>query len=310
MKYQIYTLSSDNDFRFINLLCLLESNKLYDDADVKIIPFNDKNEITDYISNIYENSEVIKTNSNFDNIGKEIFGDIEYRKNIPNWRLFRKLNFLSHDAKDKYKLFLDSNSIIINNISKIKIRKEHENGYIFGSRSRAGRSLTDLGFSFCNILNENVQNAFNAGFMLTKQNFDNDVFYNNFDYKNLKKLINKAPEQGFLALYLSINKNLCMTLSETNKYYSPMLSGAKTDFTKENIHLGKENKLSNNRIPFTIKWSGQVNLDPTQTNNKFILEELLKKSIKRLLSHQNRDDYLNKSIINDINSFLGKELEI
>lgn len=304
MNYDIYTLSSDNNFRFLNLICLLESNLLYDKKKVNIIPFNEDSPITEHLCTIYKDTHIVKPSLVFDEIGRKIFNSSEYRKGVDSWRLFRKLNFLTEkNHNDAYKLFLDSNSIIVNSISDINLPEQYDESIIFGARSVKNRTLTPIGFDFCNTLDKEIKNGFNAGFILTKLELDEDSFLHGYKNKNIRKLINAAPEQGFIAIYSALNDITTLTLTEIDKRYKTILSGNKTNLDKNEITLGLKNKI-NGRTPITIKWSGLNNLNSDRKNNTHLIEFLLKNARERIESLSHKDSKLNRYIIDSIKDFI------
>ena len=93
-----------NDDRLISLCTLLESNRCNDNWDIKVIPFDDNIKYMHQLSEIYS-FEIVSTDKKWDDLGKAIFKDEEYRSGLYSWRYFRKFNVFNEDDEDF--IFLD-----------------------------------------------------------------------------------------------------------------------------------------------------------------------------------------------------------
>lgn len=307
MDKNLFTLSSDSNDRFINLLCFLESNKHYNDFKTFIIPFDDNLEITSYISRLYTNVKIINPDESFDIIGKSIFHDREYRDGVPCWRLFRKLNFIPKNDFESINIFMDNNSVIVNNIEDcfLNLYNNSNVDVVFGARSLKDRTLSYLGFNIAEKLNETVKDGFNAGLMITNRSiFSNICLKSNLDFGLYSDLISIAPEQGFLALYLATNNYRCRCVSEISKNIKPMISGTRENL--EEFEIGKVN-LIKNKTPLIIKWSGHINLENKEcVPNQDFLVEILCSSLNRMKSSDFFEKSKHELIVRSINKFFKK----
>lgn len=194
------------------LRVMLESLRKYNpNITVKIIPFDDNLELTKKIARIY-NAKIIKTETVWDEIGKNIYNDIEYRPGIPSWRYFRKLNVFNEKNEDI--IFVDANIVCLSDLSKIN--KPNTIDFLFHNHSAMGRCFRKEDFeNIMSNLSPGLKGGYNMGFFMTNSNAMDINFAKKLSQQsNLKKYFGKAPEQAFLAYYIALTNSSHSTLSK------------------------------------------------------------------------------------------------
>lgn len=248
-EYTLYTMC--NDTRLINLSTLLESNNRFDNVHVKIIPFDSNIKLTTRLCSHY-NAEIITVDPKWDDLGKALFKDEEYRKNLMSWRYFRKFNVFN--AKNEEIIFLDSNVVICHSLSSV-VSMRDSNGFVFGSRSLIGRNFHSW-FSFIlSRQHKNVKEGFNAGFWSCNTDVFHSVNFRNITrFSGLRQGLTHSPEQSFLSMIIAIFNIPVELIHDIDENVLSMVPGG--DKSLINIESRDNSKYLNGKKILTLKWTG------------------------------------------------------
>lgn len=213
MKKVIYTCGNDRMTAYLEQL--LKSIRNYNsEIEIKIIPFDDNLKKTKELAQNY-NAKIINTNPIWDEIGKNLYGDIEYRPGIMAWRYFRKFN--SFNAQDETIFFMDANTLCLSNFNDLNIPEDCD--FIFHNHSAMGRCFRIPEFEkIISQLSPGIKGGFNMGFFISKSSSIDINFAKYLSVqRNLSLFFGKAPEQAFLAYYITILNKKFNLLHEVAK---------------------------------------------------------------------------------------------
>lgn len=275
MSYRIFTMASDSSHRIVNLLALLESNRLNDNAPVLVIPFDDAINLTSAVCDAY-NAKLILPLEQWDNVGRKIFGNECYRKNVPAWRFYRKFNAFDGVADKTF--FLDGNIILMSSLRQL-LPSLDKLDFVFSHRSLPGRSIQGWVKDMVNYANPDIKDGFGAAFWL----FEGDVFSDNSPLKlqeipGLRSGFGRAPEQGFLAFALGLAHLQVGLFSEIYPDMLPIVSARKLDEIGKKISFGVDNFHMRRQI-LSVKWSGVSNQKLGAPPLSGLLERVLESAV-------------------------------
>lgn len=171
-------------------------------ASLCVIPFDEECDEVATICRAASNLQLVHPDPRIDGIGKAIFGDEEYRKGIPSWRYFRKFNaFVGHQEKFA---FLDANCIPLADLRALS-SIESRNAILFGNRSVIDRSIKDESSrAFLSAISPALLGGYNCGLFYSQGGVVDIGLAQKIASPALRKVIGKAPEQGFLAYYMAV----------------------------------------------------------------------------------------------------------
>ncbi len=217
-KLHIYTLAS-KDFEcfitpFVESLEKSLKNSSYNLEQIGIIPFGEEH------LNL-PNSEKIKLvepDPFWDNLGKALFENQQYRLGVEAWRYFRKLNIFNDDAEDTIKIFIDLSTVFTPKFVKVldivkQLLENHE--IVLRAHSVRNRTLSP---SLQNLLFPSIKTGFNASFFAFKKILIKRVANNIYNYSNyFKDFTSVAPEQFAISLMIYLNRLNYAILDEALK---------------------------------------------------------------------------------------------
>lgn len=285
-NYVIYTMCDDS--RISSLAILLETNSKYDNMEVKIIPFNDNIEQTKKLCNFY-NAKVIDCNKKWDDLGKSLYKDKDYRPNIKAWRYFRKLNVFNE--KNENFIFLDSNIVIFNSLIEV-INLLDKREIVFGSRSMEKRNFTPWSKELLNISNPKIKDGFNAGFWATNSNIFNNLNIEALiKHSNIRNCLTISPEQSFLSLILALKHSNIGLIGEDIKYTLAMISGESINL--DSIEEKNNSYFINNQKILTVKWTGKYFLEfKEKIPNWSIVLPFIEKIIEKTKKNKDLNNFI------------------
>jgi len=252
----IYTMANDTMAEFLRTF-LISARKAMPDMPISIIPFDNSLSEVSKLASLY-NAEILNPSLEWDSIGQKIYEKEEYRKGISSYRYFRKFNCFS--GPYSHFCYLDANCIVLDFLNEIwNLCMTDEYDILFTSRSALSRSLSSYALrEVLNIISPNLEGGYNCGFFMSKKgviDIDNAQFLANTP--NIRKLFGIAPEQAFLALYMSIKglkHNLLSNINDT------IQRGHRGDFR---VSKGLDGKYHYEQGPgigrrvYYMKWTGQ-----------------------------------------------------
>lgn len=170
---------------------------------IKLIPFSDK---TKAVRKECEKwgIDVVNPSPIIDECGKTIFKDKEYRPGVMAWRYMRKLNCFI-DSKTNF-VFTDINNLPLCNLDIFnKIIDQSGKDVLFSGISAPKRTIRAKNRHVYDLLSKNIGSGYNCSLIASKHN---KIVERDFEFLSNPKLIKlfaKAPEQGYLALMLTLS---------------------------------------------------------------------------------------------------------
>ena len=170
---------------------------------IKLIPFSDN------INAVRKECEkwgidVINPSPIIDECGKKIFKDKEYRPGVMAWRYMRKLNCFI-DSTTNF-VFTDINNVPLCNLDIFsKIIDQSGKDVLFSGISAPKRTIRAKNRHIYDLLNKNIGPGYNCSLIASKKNIIKERDFEFLSNPKLIKLFAKAPEQGYLALMLTLS---------------------------------------------------------------------------------------------------------
>ena len=172
-------------------------------GDLKVIPFGDKTTLIEQECKTW-GFELTKPSSIIDECGKSIFGNKEYRPGLMAWRYMRKLNCFI-DSNQPF-IFLDANNLVLCDTSIFKnILLTSHKDVLFSGISAPKRTINLKMKEFYEVLDESIGSGYNCSIILSKNNVIQERDFELLSNPNMAKFFKKAPEQGYIALLLSLS---------------------------------------------------------------------------------------------------------
>ncbi len=201
-KYTVYTAASDNRVDQLDYFSeyFAASNQ---DKTLKVILFDrDSQKVIRFCNQ--KNIPIVHPSPIIDRCAKSIFINREYRPGVKSWRYMRKLNcFL--DATTSF-IFLDLNCIPLASLDPlIDAYKDNQKDILFTTQSHAKRTIRVDTKQFLNIIDPGIGEGYNCSIIASKNNVLNESIFKSFKGHNLRKMIAKAPEQGYLAVVMALS---------------------------------------------------------------------------------------------------------
>ena len=200
-QYTVYTAANDSRAAQLrNFIDYFRSNNSH--QTLKVILF-DRNcrEVTQLCKE--KEIAVIEPSPIIDLCAKSIFGKGEYRPGVPSWKYMRKLNcFL--DASGVF-LFLDLNCIPTANLSPLvetyaKLKKD----ILFTTHSHAKRTIRVDTKQFLSTIDPKLGEGYNCSIIASQKGIINESIFKSLKGRKLRKMIAKAPEQGYLTIAMAL----------------------------------------------------------------------------------------------------------
>ena len=235
------------------------------DGLIKLIPFN---------KNIGEISKeckkwdikIIQPNSVIDQCGQSIFKDNEYRPGIKAWRYMRKLNCFT-DSDTPF-IFMDINNLPLHNAYVYeKLLDVSKKDILFSGFSAPKRSIKNR--EIYELLDNSIGPGYNCSLIASKGKVLYERDFQLLSNPNLRKFFGKAPEQGYLALLLSLS-NISHDIMKM--YVEKMNFSIGRSKTLNSGQLAMDNDLTirttRNKLLLTYKTTGANLIDmPSQISD-------------------------------------------
>ena len=256
-EFRFYTMANDRMAVFFERF--LEYFSVFGQGSrLHVIPFDDNIERIVDIASKRSDIDVILPHPEIDAIGKRIFQHEEYRPDIPAWRYFRKLNaFADHSSPF---LFADVNSLLLTDIRAIATRFTLDGrSMYFGGKSAPARTIRDENArQFLSTINPNIDSGFNCGFILSRGGTLDLQIASALSHSDLRKIIGKAPEQGFLTFYIGVCGLAHGIISEMIPELSPPIKGLRSWLEdRGDGFLRVTLPPYENRLMYGLKYTGQ-----------------------------------------------------
>jgi hypothetical protein len=147
---------------------------------------------------------LVATDPRIDDVGIRVYLDEEYRENVPSWRYFRKFNAFS-GHRDPF-VFLDANSLVLSRWEmEWYFRKMDERSVFFRGLSKINRTIPAGYVShFLNDLGLNSASGYNMGGFISYGGVFDPALALSLARPRLRKVLRRAPEQGFFACYMAM----------------------------------------------------------------------------------------------------------
>ena len=231
----------------------------------------------------------IKPSPIIDFCAKSIFRNGEYRPGVKSWKYMRKLNcFL--DASTFF-LFLDLNCIPTAKLDPlveayINLKKD----ILFTSHSYPKRTIRVDTKQFLNLIDPTIEGGYNCSIIASRNNVLNESIFESLKGRNLRKMIAKAPEQGYLAIVMSLSNISHGLFHDDNEFNSHYRCASNQGVKKAMLDLDSAsgniiiNLREENRTLITYKSTGSklTNLTPQNLKifekSKIIRQALAKNS--------------------------------
>ena len=170
---------------------------------IKLIPFSEN------IKAVRKECEkwgidVVNPSPIIDECGQTIFKDKEYRPGVMAWRYMRKLNCFI-DSTTNF-VFTDINNVPLYNLdifSKIITRSRKD--ILFSGMSAPKRTIRAKNRHIYDLLSKNIGPGYNCSLIASKPNIIVERDFEFLSNPKLIKLFAKAPEQGYLALMMTLS---------------------------------------------------------------------------------------------------------
>ena len=261
---KIVTVANDRMIDFFRRF--LRSWQIYSPSTpITVIPFDD------YIEDVARlaaehNIELATPDPDIDGFAQDLFEQEEYRPGIEAWRYMRKLN--AFRLGDEPFCFIDANSVILSDLEAEVVAPILEplgDGIAYYSTSIRGRTINEPSLAFLNAMNPTVENGYNASFFVATSKFlDVDICRMIARDTPARTMISRAPEQGFLALYLAYSgrkaHHLANLLPECGINHSSIYGIVKAPDGTFRFSSGP----SMGKRVYALKWTGQVFSTPAQ----------------------------------------------
>ena len=172
-------------------------------GDIKLIPFSDN------IKAVRKECEkwgivVVNPSPIIDECGKTIFKDKEYRPGVMAWRYMRKLNCFI-DSTTNF-VFADINNLPLCNLDIFKkIIDQSGKDVLFSGISAPKRTIRATNRHIYDLLSKNIGSGYNCSLIASKHNIIMERDFEFLSNPKLIKLFAKAPEQGYLALMMTLS---------------------------------------------------------------------------------------------------------
>lgn len=256
-EFRFYTMANDRMAIFFERF--LEYFSVFGrGSKLHVIPFDNNIERIVEIASKRDDVVVITPLPEIDAIGQRIFQNEEYRSDIPAWRYFRKLNaFANHSSPF---LFVDANSLLLTDIRAIASRLNLDGrSMYFGSKSAVARTIRDeVARHFLSTINPNIDSGFNCGFVLSRGATMDLRVAGALSHAGLRKIIGKAPEQGFLTFYIGVCGLTHGIISDILTEFAPPHKGLRGWVVdQQDGFLRTTIKPYENRVLFGLKYTGQ-----------------------------------------------------
>ena len=171
---------------------------------LKVIPFGDEVTLLEKECKQWD-FDLIQPNQKIDQCGKLIFGKQEYRPGVSSWRYMRKLNCFV-DSQNSF-VFFDVNNLFLSHIKIFAhILKIAEQDVLFSAYSKQKRTINSKMKGFYEALDEHIGDGYNCSIIVGKNNLIYERDFELLSNPNLIKFFKKAPEQGYLAILLSLSR--------------------------------------------------------------------------------------------------------
>lgn len=252
----IYTMANDRMAPFLETF-LRSVRHFMPSMPVAIIPFDDSLERTRQLAEMYSAS-VVGADPTWDAIGKNIYGDSDYRPGIPAYRYYRKFNAFTGPFKEF--CFMDVNSIALGDVEELENKLPPQYDILFLKRSAPFRTIKNASArSVMQVLSPGFRTGFNAGFFRSRYGTISPTTAQQLGRNvNLRRLFGMAPEQAFLAWYVCIFGLRHQIIGEFASDIQDFSSGAK--YSVEKRHDGRYHFAegpSAGRLAYVLKWTGQ-----------------------------------------------------
>lgn len=173
------------------------------DRQLRVIPFHDNYE---GIKEICEEAggRIVKPKDIVDRTGRALYGNEEYRPGVRAWRYFRKFNaFL--DARDPF-VFLDCNALAVSDLDPLMAAYiASGKDILFPTHSVPGRTIkTKDKETIFKPLDKSLGNGYNCSLMISRPGIIRAAHFKVIRSPQLRVLLSKAPEQGYMALLLAM----------------------------------------------------------------------------------------------------------
>lgn len=279
-KYTVYTAASDH--RADQLNCFLEYfSGTNPDQTLKVILFDRDSPKVIRLCN-QKNISIVHPSPIIDRCAKSIFLNREYRPGVESWKYMRKLNcFL--DAKNAF-IFLDLNCIPLASLNPLMdAYKDNKKDILFTTQSHANRTIRVETKQFLTIVDSGIREGYNCSIIASENNILDESIFKSFKGKNLRKMIAKAPEQGYLAIVMALSNISHGLFKDSDNFKSnyacgnnQMLNKIVLDFDRstENIIIKNDKQ---HKTLITYKSTGNKLTDLTPERLK-IFEKIKTKS--------------------------------
>ena len=170
---------------------------------IKLIPFSDN---TKDVRKECEKwgIDVVNPSPIIDECGKKIFRNKEYRPGVMAWRYMRKLNCFI-DSTTNF-VFTDINNVPLCNLDIFsKIIDQSGKDVLFSGMSAPKRTIKAKNRHIHDLLNKSIGTGYNCSLIASKRNLIMERDFEFLSNPKLIKLFAKAPEQGYLALMLTLS---------------------------------------------------------------------------------------------------------
>lgn len=258
-SYTLITVGSAS--RLKDMEVLLNSNALNDNAHVKVIPFNDS-DIEDLINFLKPyNASILLPNDYWDNLGRSIYGNENYRKGVESWRYFRKLNALNLADKSNI-IFVDANCAIFDSLKPL-VNISENYSILFGTKAAKDRNFSKLGYS---LLSKEYGHGYNAGLWSVRKGSDFASKVKEFSkLGGVRSLLSMSPEQSFISAAIAYYKLSSATISDASLYYNDLLpishlNSKRLKVRGECTGTFKDRLYFDNKAAPIFKWTGTDNI--------------------------------------------------
>jgi len=208
-------------------------------GNLKVIPFGECTTLIEQECKIW-GFEITKPSPIIDQCGKSIFGSKEYRPGLMAWRYMRKLNCFV-DSNQPF-IFLDVNNLILCNTDIFKnILLTSHKDVLFSGVSAPKRTINRKMKEFYEALDENIGCGYNCSIILSKDNIIQERDFEFLSNPNMTRFFKKAPEQGYIALLLSLSTIKHGIIRENNNKNFGYIVGRSKQKTLENISIDFKN---------------------------------------------------------------------
>ena len=252
----IYTMANDRMASFLESF-LRSVRRVMPSVPIGVIPFDDSVQKTEQLAATY-GASLVPPDLTWDLIGKNIYGDEDYRPGVPAYRYYRKFNAFTGPFQTF--CFMDVNTLVLSPLNELGKRLDQNHDILFLMRSSPKRSIRrDVARCTMQILSPGILSGYNAGFFLSRRNTVDPLHAATLGRnKNLRRIFGMAPEQAFFAWYATICGLRHGLIGELDPSLQNVSSGKK--FLVEKSSDGRFYFLegpSQGRQAYFLKWTGQ-----------------------------------------------------